>query len=320
MSLQLESAGNLLLGFFVLVAAGAAVLTLTGFLARSWWVFDLTSHFRPQYAVLLAVAGLVFFVLGRPVLGLSALVFALINLAVIWPVFVRPAQALTEAPVAARRRALILNLYQPNRQHDRVLELIEAVDPDLVVLVEVNERWWRALEPAWSRYPYQQSALREDNYGLAIFSRLPMLAVENQAFCALGVPTIVTQLEGSSHPLTIIGTHPPPPKGRHNTAFRDEQMESLGDFIASQDGEMMVCGDLNLTPWSPVLRRFLQKSGLRDSAQGFGLQASWPVNNPLLRIPIDHCLVSPGIRVNNRELAGAVGSDHFPVVLEFSLP
>ena len=40
-----------------LVEAGAmlaCLATLTGFLGRFWWIFELTSHFRPQLAAALA--------------------------------------------------------------------------------------------------------------------------------------------------------------------------------------------------------------------------------------------------------------------------
>ena len=36
-------------------------------------------------------------------------------------------------------------------------------------------------------------------------------------------------------------------------------------------------------------------------------------------IPIDHCLHSPGIQIVRKEIGPAVGSDHYPVVVEFAL-
>jgi endonuclease/exonuclease/phosphatase (EEP) superfamily protein YafD len=37
----------------------------------------------------------------------------------------------------------------------------------------------------------------------------------------------------------------------------------------------------------------------------------------LMRIPIDHCLFSPGIRILSKEVGPRVGSDHFPVIVDF---
>jgi len=40
---------------------------------------------------------------------------------------------------------------------------------------------------------------------------------------------------------------------------------------------------------------------------------------PLLGIPIDHCLVSPEIIVTKRSVGPSVGSDHYPVIIDFSI-
>jgi endonuclease/exonuclease/phosphatase (EEP) superfamily protein YafD len=58
---------------------------------------------------------------------------------------------------------------------------------------------------------------------------------------------------------------------------------------------------------------------LRDSQLGFGVQPSFPTFSWAIRIPIDHCLVSPEVVVLDRKLAPSVGSDHFPVMVELAL-
>jgi endonuclease/exonuclease/phosphatase (EEP) superfamily protein YafD len=37
-----------------------------------------------------------------------------------------------------------------------------------------------------------------------------------------------------------------------------------------------------------------------------------------LRIPIDHVLHTPGISIQTRRLGMSTGSDHLPVIVEFS--
>jgi endonuclease/exonuclease/phosphatase (EEP) superfamily protein YafD len=81
-----------------------------------------------------------------------------------------------------------------------------------------------------------------------------------------------------------------------------------------------VLGDLNVSPWSWHFRRLVRESGLRDSMRGWGVQPSWPTFNPLLRIPLDHALHSPGIRIADRQTGRRVGSDHYPLVIDFLLP
>ncbi|MBW1762831.1 MAG: hypothetical protein JRJ64_15305 [Deltaproteobacteria bacterium] len=74
-----------------------------------------------------------------------------------------------------------------------------------------------------------------------------------------------------------------------------------------------------MSPWNHHFRRLLKRTGLRDSSQGRGVQPTWPTHNPLLRIPIDHCLHSEGIHVVQKKIGPAVGSDHYPVIVDFTM-
>jgi endonuclease/exonuclease/phosphatase (EEP) superfamily protein YafD len=39
-----------------------------------------------------------------------------------------------------------------------------------------------------------------------------------------------------------------------------------------------------------------------------------------LMIPIDHCLVSPQIRVTGMRTGRAIGSDHLPIIVDMMVP
>ncbi|NJM07606.1 hypothetical protein HC891_17630 [Candidatus Gracilibacteria bacterium] len=59
---------------------------------------------------------------------------------------------------------------------------------------------------------------------------------------------------------------------------------------------------------------------LYDSAIGYGIQGTWPSSlPPLLRIPIDHCLVNAQISIVARSVGPALGGDHTPLLVEFVL-
>jgi hypothetical protein len=64
----------------------------------------------------------------------------------------------------------------------------------------------------------------------------------------------------------------------------------------------ILLGDLNVTPWSPHFRQLLQQTGL-------------PAQVPPLRIPLDHCLVSPAFQVIERRVGPRLGSDHLPLIV-----
>ncbi len=189
----------------------------------------------------------------------------------------------------------------------------------MIVLEEINETWVRQLTRLRADYPFGRWHPREDNFGIALLSRISLDRVEIRQIGQAGVPSVVAHLTLGDRPVTLIGTHPLPPSGPVYASRRDEQLRALNAFVRSLRGEVIMMGDLNTTSWSPVFRRFVRTAGLRDSREGFGCQPTWPVGLPILRIPIDHCLVSSGIIVHNRWVGPDVGADHFPVLVDFSL-
>jgi endonuclease/exonuclease/phosphatase (EEP) superfamily protein YafD len=77
-------------------------------------------------------------------------------------------------------------------------------------------------------------------------------------------------------------------------------------------------GDLNMSMWSPYYRQFIRSTGMRNTRQGYGVQPSWPVDAPLLPIPIDHCLISRGFQVLNNRIGSDIGSDHYPLIVDLA--
>lgn len=298
---------------------GLLVLTFGGFLGRLGWLFDLSSHFRLQYLVLAALlAGVGLYVRKWPATAAFA-VCLLANLAVILPYYRGPTPPPPWEPVY---RALLFNIACDNTSYGEVRELLRAVRPDFFVICELTPSWERELEPLREYYPH--AALRpapkdDDGFGIGIYSRIPMRDAQIQQLDGIGWPSAVATLSLAEGPLKLIGTHAPPPSNPRDASKRNAQMLAVAQRAASSGGHVLLLGDLNCTSWSPAFADLLHEGKLRDSRYGFGLQPSWPTMNPLLRITIDHCLVSPQIVVHKRWIGPDLGSDHFPVIVEFSL-
>ncbi len=290
--------------------------TLLGFLGRAWWGFELFSHFRVQYVAALAVCMVLFLGLGVYAGALISAAFALLNLAFILPIYRhKPAAVQADHP----HRAILANVYQGNRQYKRVIDLVHSNQPDFVALIEVNRNWMEQLWPILDEYPHRADCLREDNYGLAVISRLPFILAEKRWFGESGVPSITAMLNLDGKIFTIVATHPPPPKGGRNAKLRNRQLEEIATFIKNQGGAVMLMGDLNMTSWSPYFQRLIKTAGLRDSRQGLGIQATWPTDKKIFLVPLDHILVSSGIQIHQRKVGAYTGSDHYPVILDFSI-
>ena len=201
-----------------------------------------------------------------------------------------------------------------------MLGFLQKADADVILLIEVNDRWMEAFKPLSKDYAYSLADPREDNFGIAIFSRQPLINDRVLNLGSTGVPSIATDLTIGGEKVHLLGTHPFPPGTPTDSRLRNEQLRQIAQYVRQQHSLVIVAGDLNSTPWSPYFRDLLRESGLKNTSQGLGLFPSWPCWMPLARIPLDYCLVSPPIQVIDKRLGPDVGSDHRPVITDLQIP
>ena len=71
----------------ILIIVATGFLTFFGFVGRIWWILDIFSHFRVQYAIMQAAGGLILLVGDQIIAAGLAFSFMLINIAVIAPLY-----------------------------------------------------------------------------------------------------------------------------------------------------------------------------------------------------------------------------------------
>ena len=117
---------------------------------------------------------------------------------------------------------------------------------------------------------------------------------------------------------TVIATRPYPPVNARQSQVRDQQLQAVGELAAETAGPLLVMGDLNTSPWSPIFHELARTSSLRDSRRGYGLQVTW-TGAPFVWLPIDHVFVSDEIVIHDRRVGPDIGSDHLPILMDFSV-
>lgn len=302
----------------LLTSAGvvACAATLLGFGGRFSWFLDLFSHFRVQYLVGLTVLGLVCLLGRRRGAAAAFLGFAVLNLVPVLPLCIGAHKAPADgSPVW---RAMLINVNTRTGDARRVRKVIMEAAPDIVVLEEISSRWMPDLTWLTNSHPHAIVQPREDNFGIGLFSRFPLTEGKVVAVGGAGVPSILATVDTGHTKLRMVATHPLPPGGPDYSRWRDEQLDLLPGYVQSPL-PVLLLGDLNVTPWNAHFRRFLARTGLQDSARGYGVQPTWPTYNPLLRIPIDHCLYSAGISIHGRRVGADVSSDHYPLIVDFAI-
>jgi endonuclease/exonuclease/phosphatase (EEP) superfamily protein YafD len=216
-------------------------------------------------------------------------------------------------------RILLANVHTANRQHELVLNLIAREDADILVLQEVNSRWLEALAPLETEYPHHVEKAREDNFGIAVFSRIPIEDLRVEYIGGARVPTAIGRLSLGESSATLIATHPVPPVGGEMFDWRNEQLREIAQLAATQPLSVII-GDLNTTPWSPIYQEFERTSGLCNTRRGAGILPTWPAGLGALGIPLDHCLVSEEIEVTGIRTGARTGSDHLPLLVDLLFP
>jgi endonuclease/exonuclease/phosphatase (EEP) superfamily protein YafD len=305
-------------GLFMAAGLLAACATIAGFLGSLAWYLDLCAHFRVQCFLALSIVSIALLLDRRRRLAAVFGALALANLAVIVPLYLgRPAAPATGAkPI----RALLANVNAGSGDPARTVAFIRQTNPDIVVLEEISSRWLPALAPVLSNYPHAKIEVREDSFGMLLCSRYPFTQAHVVQISAADVPSVVAEVDAPQGRFTVIATHPLPPASREYAAWRDSQLAAVPAVVRHATSPVVLLGDLNTTPWGAHFRRLVRDSGLQDSARGRGVHATWPTVDPLLWIPIDHCLLSPSIGVVNRQVGPDIGSDHYPLIVNFTLP
>lgn len=239
---------------------------------------------------------------------------ALVNLGVILPFyFGKTPAALGRVPV----RAMLINVNTKLGKSAVVADVICRFNPDILVLEEISAKWLSDLAPVLVDYRYSEQESREDNFGIALFSRFPLTQSRIVCIGDAEVPSIVAEIETTQGTCTVLATHPLPPVGGDYSELRNNQLAELPQWVKRATSPVLLLGDLNVTPWNHYFKRLIHESGLKDSSQGRGVHPTWPTFNSLMLIPIDHCLFSPEIGIVKKVVGPQVGSDHFPVIVDF---
>lgn len=214
----------------------------------------------------------------------------------------------------------------------RVAEVIARSNADIVALQEldvcqtrtqgVHQPQWLADKLRMSVHFTSARSCDQGHYGNAILSRHPF-SVVSEGFLPrrTGEQRAVQWIKVSLGELSlnVMNTH-------LSIHFRERLLQIrqlLGaEWIAKSERHvpLLVCGDLNASPFSPVYRGLRKDLVDAQRANGGRALPTWPSRRPLFRI--DHLFTSQSIAVRGcevrRDALTMLASDHLPLVAELS--
>ena len=297
----------------VAIAAGVLLaVSLVGRLQWTAWPFELVSNFPVQLLVLALLLAIVA-ALARTWVGLALAAVALaVNLAVVAPLF-------TSDPRAARDSGPRLTLGHLNGQ-TRSIDIAALgryiVDQrfDVFVVLDPQQEDVPLLARAVPGYQVADTGSRPgpstDFVRAVVLSRIPVTGVVHPADPALGPSAVTFTASVADGPVTVLVLGTPSPTTPSRAHDRDTVLTAAARWSLAQGTRRIVEGDFNATPWSPEFRRLVHEGALYDSLEGYGLQPTWPSATFLVRIPIDHALLGPGLAATDRATGPTFGSQH----------
>ncbi len=293
--------------------------TLAGLLGGLHWGLELFSHFKVQLAVLSAIL-LVIAVALRSAAGAAlAGALMLVNLYPVWPYLSEPFGD-AEAAQPPSFKVMTLNLHHRHADLAAVEAFLASEQPSFALLTELPRDAGPWLKSLRKDYPHQAVDRISSVFDVVLISRHPLRGVRFDRRISTLLPVLSGRVcpdpaAGRKGCISFVGLHAANPLG--SSPLRDKQIRLAATRAQrAPAGVVVLLGDLNTSPWSPIFAEALEVGRLRDSALGFPLSATWFSHNPLFGLPIDHVLLGRGMEAVARRVCHDLGSDHLPLVSE----
>lgn len=215
---------------------------------------------------------------------------------------------------------------------ERIANLIEESDADIVGLQEVDNHWsersdfqdqsrklaerlgmFYTYAPNLDREPLNEGDPRRQ-YGTAILSKYPILHSENHFLTKIGNTEQRGVLEATinvkGNHLHVYNTHL-----ALTSAEREIQIKEIVEIASASKGPKVFTGDFNATPESIEMKPMYAnyQDAFSDGHDAF----TYPAKNPAKRI--DYLFASNDINIVQSQVIHSLASDHLPLTVQLVL-
>jgi Metal-dependent hydrolase len=237
---------------------------------------------------------------------------------------------------------------------NKILQYIKESNADIVCLQEYGESAKKSrltheqIQNALKDYPYShihhlKFPYKEEIFGLAIFSKFPILSIRKVPYDSNFNGSFIAELDINGKRVTVINNHLESNKlsqeerSDYYRLTQDMDSQSLNSFtkmmskrltpafkIRAQQAQLIseeikgeknpyiiVCGDFNDTPISYARHKI--KGNLRDAFVDSGSGLGITYNKYRFLFRIDYILHSKNIRSYNCTVGSLKDSDHYPI-------
>ena len=292
-------------------------------LARHLWAADMANFIRPH----LLAAGIALFTIGLILPSRITKAGAMISfLAAILPFAFLPAPA-AEGD-GSQFTIVSANVLSDNRDPRPFLSIPQVASSDVVVLQEMRPIWQNALVES-GLWRFESSRDLRANTDMKVFSRFPITSekvISGTSSDTGGRHPLRLELLIGDRQVVLYAVHAQTPRKPSMWRERAAYFRDLTQALKQEDGDsvVIIAGDWNTPPWSPLFQDFLAETGYRTTESGW-----WPAptrfsirfgNMTALGTPIDRIVISPNIGLSSLDLGPRFQSNHLPVIARLTLP
>lgn len=312
---------------FVILAILVIWLTISSRIPRDEWWFRVADFPRLQVLTvgLLSLAGLIWWpapwTIWREILLIALMVAIAYQLKMVLPytfIWNNQVKSVRQEDLNPDNQIsmIVSNVLTPNRQYQKLIDLVDELQPDLLLTLETDQSWQNALCVIEKDYPYRVAVPLDNLYGMHLYSKLELKDAEVKYLLSDEIPSIhasVILRSGNEVDLYCLHPQPPSPTEAAESTLRDAELLMVGDAIKDIDQSCIVMGDLNDVAWSKTTRLFQRISGLLDPRVGRKFINTFHADYPCFRWSLDHVFHSIDFALVKMERLPHIGSDHFPV-------
>ncbi|MCW5876356.1 MAG: endonuclease/exonuclease/phosphatase family protein [Anaerolineales bacterium] len=250
------------------------------------------------------------------------------------PLIMLPGWKLTDSPTSEGSGVRIINY----NVHDAVntdgrmdpealAQVVDDSGADIVALQEISRGWliWGGMDMLeWFsmrlNMPYVWDATADSQWGMAVYSRYPILSVErfdlppDDVLLLRGFTVIEIDVDGEL--LTVINTHFSERDGQDD--IRMTQSSAILDQWSGRPATVVV-GDFNARPESAAIQLMLE-AGFVDVSRALGQQPTYTYYAADLTHQIDYIFTTPDLGIRDFSIPQTTASDHLPLVVTVDLP
>ena len=295
---------------------------VAGFFGAWHPALDSFAHFRVHLAVLMMLMALPLLLTSLRGQAVAALAFGAAALSTTSMSLPLPGLGPVHAAFQPRAegrpiyKMLQMNLRFKDTEPEKVLSLVGRAQPDVITFQEVSTMWVGKLEPLFARYPYRMMCPYPNGiFGVAILSRRPF-AEGSEPQCFGEGALAIAKVDFGGRASDVVSVH----LGWPWPFEQSRQIGELSGNLASLGQNAILGGDFNATPWSAAVARVAKLGGLTlmPAAGRTWLTFMLPDFMRFAGLTIDHVMAKGDILVHSVTMGEDAGSDHRPLLVEFS--